>query len=299
MKKYKQYCQQLYESTLNVRSLSIVVPTKACVNSCKFCVSKMHPHDYPDLSKEELFEEKYFKILDKLSSSGAHVAILTGEGEPLQNKPFLELFARCNKRLKYPLYVELQSSGVMLTDENLKFLKDVVGVNLISLSVTDLMSDPNNLEIIGVHPKLSFKLEDISKRIKASGLTLRYSINLIKAYDNYNLEDMFNYMKNNGVSQVTFRILYSSGSGGDIDNWIGQNAVSKDFIDKMYHYVTTEGELIGKIPTRYLVKGMSVVVDDDCMAKNPIQQFRYLIIRPDGNIYTKWDTDDKFELKDI
>lgn len=296
MKNYKIYCQFLYESALNVRSLSIVVPTKQCVNSCKFCVSKLHPHDYPDLSREDTFEEKYFNILERLSTAGAHIAILTGEGEPLQNKRFLEIFGRLNKQLKEPLYIELQSSGVMLSDENLKFLKETVGANLISLSVTDLMNDKNNMNIIGVHPKLSFNLADISKRIKAAGLMLRYSLNLIKVYDNYDLEDMFDHMKSNGIDQVTFRILFSEGEC-EIDKWIKQNSVSKEFINKMYDYVKNNGKILGTMPTRYSVKGMSVCIDDDCMGRKEIQQMRYLIIRPDGNIYTKWDSTEKFIIK--
>lgn len=298
MKNYKSYCYSLCESVLDVRSLSIVVPTISCVNSCKFCVSKLHPHEYSDLSKEESFEEKYFKILEKLSNSGAHFAILTGEGEALQNKRFLEMIGRLNSHLQKRLYVELQTSGVMLTDENLKFLKDVVGVNLISLSVSDIINDENNLQVIGVHPKLRFSLQDISKRIKSAGFVLRYSINLIKDYEKYNMEDIFNQMKNNGADQATFRILFSEGNC-EIDKWIKQNSVSKDFIQKLYQYVNNNGKIIGKIPTRYLINGMSVAIDHDCMGRETEQQFRYLIIRPDGNVYSKWDDSTKFEINKL
>ena len=31
---------------LNIQTISIVVPAKGCVNSCKFCISAQHCQDY-------------------------------------------------------------------------------------------------------------------------------------------------------------------------------------------------------------------------------------------------------------
>ena len=64
-----------------VRSMSIVVPTKGCVNNCKFCVSKLSDKSgYDDLSKEEQFEELYFQKLEQVSKMNCNHAILTGDG---------------------------------------------------------------------------------------------------------------------------------------------------------------------------------------------------------------------------
>lgn len=40
---------------------------------------------------------------------------------------------------------------------------------------------------------------------------------------------------------------------------------------------------------RYAVKDMSVVVDEDCMATEAKEALKYLILRPDCHLYTKWD----------
>jgi hypothetical protein len=34
---------------------------------------------------------------------------------------------------------------------------------------------------------------------------------------------------------------------------------------------------------------MSVVLDNDCMAKGSNDDFKYLIIRPNGKLYSSWD----------
>jgi len=34
---------------MKIQSLSIVVPNKKCINDCKFCVSKMHNEEYPNM----------------------------------------------------------------------------------------------------------------------------------------------------------------------------------------------------------------------------------------------------------
>lgn len=31
---------------MNIQTISIVVPTKGCVNQCPFCVSRMHENNY-------------------------------------------------------------------------------------------------------------------------------------------------------------------------------------------------------------------------------------------------------------
>ena len=40
---------------------------------------------------------------------------------------------------------------------------------------------------------------------------------------------------------------------------------------------------------RYSVDGISTVVDDDCMNQEVKDTLKYLILRPDCKLYTKWD----------
>ena len=40
---------------MKIQTLSVVVPTKKCVNNCPFCVSKLHSHNV-STSYEALYE---------------------------------------------------------------------------------------------------------------------------------------------------------------------------------------------------------------------------------------------------
>lgn len=280
-----------------VRSLSIVVPTRGCVNDCKFCVSKMHKDNYDDISKEELFDDEYFKKMQYVKSKGGVFAILTGTGEPIQNKGFLRRVGKLNRQLDEPFIFEIQTSGVMLDDKNLNFLKDEVGVTTISLSVSDIFDDKSNTNTIGVVRKLKFSLEDICKRIKDKGFILRISINMIGIYDKYTPEQIINRLVELKPDQSIFRVLWCSGEDDEINRWIKGNSASKGIVDELNNYIKENGKYIGDLPTRYDVNGISIVIDDDCMARKKIQQFRYLILRQDCNLYTKWDSDVPYEMK--
>jgi len=142
---------------MKIQSLSIVVPTKRCVNNCAFCVSKTHDNNYENCieTNDELFERDYIERLEFARESGVNTIILTGTGEALQNKKFLNKFAEWNKKLFRPFHViELQTTGVFLNDETLNWLRKDIGVKTISLSVSDLFNNENNLSLIGVTEKL-------------------------------------------------------------------------------------------------------------------------------------------------
>jgi hypothetical protein len=34
---------------------------------------------------------------------------------------------------------------------------------------------------------------------------------------------------------------------------------------------------------------MAVVFDKDCMAKGSMEDFKYLVVRPNGKLYSSWD----------
>ena len=70
---------------MNIQSISIVVPTKGCVNDCKFCVSKMHDSPY-----ENHFDIMQIRKRLKFAiNNGVNTCILTGTGEVFQNKRFI------------------------------------------------------------------------------------------------------------------------------------------------------------------------------------------------------------------
>src|SRR5690554_7402007 len=122
-----------------IQSLSIVVPNKNCINSCPFCVSKMHCGEYKNQMDEnlpfyDLYLDDYLKRLEYARDNGTNTVMLTGNSEPQQNRKFLTIFGLMNKLMKNPFKnIEMQTTGILLDKNYLRFLRNHVGVNTISL----------------------------------------------------------------------------------------------------------------------------------------------------------------------
>jgi len=277
---------------LNVRSLSIMVPTKKCINSCKFCVSKISQKkaQYDNLSDDEAFEELYFEKFKMVSEMGCENAILTGTGEPLQNKKFLSMIGRLNKKLNKPFHIEIQTTGALLNIQNLNFLKNEVGVSLISLSVSNIFNDESNADIITMPEKIRFNLKKLCYDIKSLDFVLRISLNLVNIYNKYEPKQIIDRLKTLKADQAIFRVLWAGKEDDEISNWIRNNSVAQDFIKKVQLYLETFGKKISANFPLYLIQNISIVVDEDCMAEKTSNEIRYLILRSDCNLYTKWDT---------
>src|SRR5574343_501109 len=141
--------KSLRRSNMNVQSLSIVVPG-GCPNKCKFCVARMHQSPYQDhiernLRFRRLYQEDYMERLAFARDNGCNTAILTGDGEPIYNVDFLNDFAQWNARIPSPFrWIEVQTSGVGLNEEKLRWLRDTIRVSTVSLSLSSAFSNNVN-----------------------------------------------------------------------------------------------------------------------------------------------------------
>jgi len=307
---------------MEIQSLSITVPTDKCINNCKFCCSKLHPNNYQRPEKDD---EYYHMIADRLlyaTQKGVDTIILTSaNGEPLQNAEFLAEFARINKSLPISnqiINIELQTTGVLLDNYNLNFLKNCIGVKTISLSLSSTDSMENS-EICGIKEK--FGITDLCHEIKKAGFNLRLSLNMTNEFDDILPYDIFNWAHYNKADQITFRKLFSGDDNSNpINEWIEKNECSGITLNKIETYIKHQGTMLEKLSfgsMKYSVKGMSTVIDDNCMAtKNSIDfgkssgpqvlnrdwidqsrvvvpfeemNIRYYIIREDGRLYTRWN----------
>lgn len=293
---------------MNVQSLSVVVPAPRCVNDCPFCVSKMHCEQYPNLLEENLPDfrrhlDDYLDCLAFARDNGCNTVMLTGTSEPQQNKKFLTWFGMFMRMMKQPFrWIEMQTTGIMLDRNYLQFLRDHVGVNVISLSLSSLSSE-RHCNIIGCPENLRFNLLVLCRNIKELGFTLRLSVNLTNEYDTLaedltsekkHIATIFNAMKSVGADQITFRVLYADGDTPQAQ-WVKDHAASETTIAAIKSYVCRNGIRIGTLPygqTKYDLDGMSVVIDEDCMAKHPEEPgtYKYLVLRPDCALYSSWDS---------
>jgi len=289
---------------MNIQSLSIVVPNKKCINDCAFCVSKMHTEDYKNMMDSnlpfyDLYEKDYIKRLEFARDNGCNTVMLTGNSEPQQNRGFLQRFGTMNNNLPRPFrWIEMQTTGVLIDEPYLRFLRNHVGVSTISISLSSL-DDKQNSEYNGTPIGNEVDIEALCQMIKKYDFNLRLSLNLTNYY-NYiksfeDIESLFDQLYSRfGADQVTFRVLYTSKKLTKQDEWINQNNCDDEVIKRIIKYVKIKGnklETLSYGAIKYSVKDVSVVIDNDCMAEDTekIDVYKYLILRENCKLYSKWD----------
>lgn len=299
---------------MKIQSLSICVPGDNCINACKFCVSRMHNNDYPKstiASKQETHLDKkdYSDRLAFARDNGCNTIMLTGCCEPQQNRPFLEWFAEVNRKLDKPFrWIEMQTTGVLLNEEYLQFLRSTVGVSTISVS-TSSFDFKENADICQMKPDYAVDLVWLCNKIKEYGFNLRISVNLNSVFNKYTAEAMFMYLKSVlRADQVTFRVLYSADNDSPQSTWIAEHMYNEENLIELVRYVKENGSKLEKLPygqQKYSVHEMCIVIDDDCMSKGESNtdvelensshvemtedSYKYLILRPNGHLYSRWD----------
>lgn len=284
---------------MQIQSLSIDVPA-SCLNNCCFCVSHMHRETYVNqIEKNRRFTDLYTKDYKKrllfARDNGCNTVMLTGNGEPLLNQPFLEKFALWNESLPSPFkWIEIQTAGTLLDDEYLRFLRNTVGVNTISLSLSSIFDNVKNAEYNRTKKGFEVYIDSLCKEIKRYDFNLRLSLNMTDVYNDIKPLEIFNRAKQLQADQITFRKLFVNKENPNIpeNEWIEKHQCHNDKFAEIEDYVKLTGRALEVLPfgaTRYSVHEMSVVIDNDCMNVTAGNTLKYLILRPDAKLYTKWD----------
>lgn len=286
---------------MKVQSLSVVVPNQKCVNNCAFCVSKMHCDTYKNQMDDnlpffDLYLKDYLKRLEFARDNGCNTIMLTGNSEPQQNRKFLTYFGMMMQLMQHPFrWIEMQTTGTLIDQNYLRFLRNHVGVNLISLSVSSLDDQVNNA-IIRTTEKGWIDLHQLCSEIKRYDFSLRLSLNLTNEFRKFDVvpQALFQRCKDLEADQVTLRVLYSSGSGTPQDNWIAENGLHEPHVSMIQKYVEENGRVLGVLPhgtVKYSLDGLCVVIDADCMDKSEKidEDYKYLILQPDCKLYSQWD----------
>lgn len=283
---------------MEIQSLSICVPAP-CLNDCSFCVSKMHREEYQNMLDEnlpfyDLYLADYRRRLEFARDNGCNTVMLTGSGEPILNKEHLKLFGTVNRELSRPFrWIELQTSGTKLDEQMLRFLRNHVQVSTISLSLSDVFDSSRNAEMNRTKAGFEVDIDASCSLIKRYDFNLRLSLNMTDVYTGRQVLEVFDRAKALGADQVTFRVLYETQTGGtDQDRWIQQHRASPETLTMFTGYVKDFGRPLEVLPfgaTRYALRGMSVVIDDDCMNVQSKTACKYLILRPDCHLYSRWD----------
>lgn len=291
---------------MNIQSLSICVPAKRCINDCKFCCSKMHGADYDDcftsMKSYSAYAANMRKRMQYARDNGCNTLMLTGNNEPQQNKEFLRLFSEVNNSLNNPfLNIEMQTSGAFIDDDMLAFLNDSIGITTIAISVACLDRPEINRDFIQTKDN-NLNIDELCKKIKALNINLRICLNMndhiVDCMDDSEaaakkIIDRCTELK---ADQITFRALWSVDDGTSQSIWIKENVTKKtyDCIDLMKKNIKADGKYLDTLEygaDRYDYKDFSVVVDEDSMSQGENRNaVKYLILRPNGHLYSKWDS---------
>lgn len=288
---------------MNIQSLSVCVPAKRCINDCKFCCSKMHTADYRDNFTDILrysdYSDDMRKRLTYARDNGCNTCMLTGNNEPQQNKEFLRVFSEVNKTLPSPfLNIEMQTSGAFIDADFLDFFKYSVGLTTAAVSIACLDDDEANREMIQTKDS-GLKLSDLCKEIKKRNINLRLCLNMNDSMllnHSYTPETIVSLCGELGADQITFRALWSADDDTAQSKWINENVtdITHNFIKELKADVIAKGKYLDTLEygaSRYDYYGFSVVVDEDSMSQEKnTEAVKYLILRPDGHLYSKWDS---------
>ncbi len=281
---------------MNIQSLSVVVPNPHCVNHCKFCVSCQHCDRYKNQMDDnlpffDLYLRDYLERLEFARSNGCNTIMLTGNSEPQQNRKFLTYFGMMMKMMRDPFcWIEMQTTGVFLDRNYLRFLRNHVGVKVISISLSSF-DNKENAAIIGMPEGHEVNLKELCAFIKEYDFTLRLSINYTDAFANMSSAEVFEHAVNLGADQVTIRGMYDDGESTPQAQWVREHRLNPAPI---IAYIRQNGKKLGILPygyTKYSIHGMTTVVDTDCMSKTEQvnETYKYLILQPDCKLYSQWD----------
>ena len=288
---------------MHIQSLSVCVPAKKCINDCRFCCSKMHTADYEDhftdICRYSYYAEDMRKRLAYARENGCNTCMLTGNNEPQQNREFLRVFSEVNKSLPAPfLNIEMQTSGAYIDAEFLDFFKNSVGVTTIAVSVACLDDDGKNREMLRTKDD-GLCLETLCREIKKRNINLRICLNMndeMLVRHDYQPSHIIDLCGALGADQITFRALWAPDDTSEQGRWIGEHVtgITTGFIDALKADIKRCGQYLDTLEygaDRYDYFGFSVVLDEDSMSKEKNKTaVKYLILRPNGHLYSKWDS---------
>ena len=295
---------------MSIQSLSIVVPGTKCINNCKFCVSRTHQDiTYEDrisadikicTPKHQDWTYNNYSLTNSLASYnralhyardlGCTTVMLTGECEPQQNRDFMDWILNSGRFDLTNLFynIEIQTTGAGLDKDAIRNLIRK-NINTFSFSLSSFENKENSLIINDGKKKIN--ISNLCSSVKEFGGLVRLSLNLNKEFYKYSPDELFAKTKELGANQVTLRKLYKCSKDCPQNKWIEENCDPiKD--EEYFNYIRICGTPLEVLPygnIKYSVNGVGTVADSDCMAKHNLNDIRYLILRPDCHLYTRWD----------
>jgi len=266
---------------MKANNMTISVPTGPC-DKCPYCISKMTPSVETNI---ENFWGNFDKAMAYADKAGVTTVLITGKGEPIDNIEQLQTVVNDLARLSF--IVELQTK--LVTNKDLKTIKDgdLYNVDVFAISVDNMNQLSKIYKLHTYYPnaviRITFNVND-----KLSGFLDNPLI----------MDKMFEDLKNNGVRQVTFRLLtipnhrLNTYESDEVADYI-KKYTTIDIFSRISLYVKPHRVIrtLNFGPVVFDVNGISVTVMDYCIQdKESGDNIRSLIYHSDGHMYTSWSS---------
>jgi molybdenum cofactor biosynthesis enzyme MoaA len=253
------------------------------MNDCGFCVYRQHATKFKTEWKSDYL--KWHREIERrlrYAADRVEAVMITSHGEPTLNMKYIkDIMDILDRIAPWLAQVEIQTSGVGLSEEKLDFLYEL-GVRVISLSIPALNKD-KIVEIMRVPARFNYDPIRLTERIRSKGFTLRLSIAMTDWFDDYSLDDILSQLESIWQpDQVSFKKLI----GADDMASRRYDELAEEFRAREY----TRLELLPLDVWKYEAHSIGIVWNDDCMVSEEQKHPRYLILQPDGRLYTRWDT---------
>ena len=263
---------------MKANNLTICLPTTGCTRNCDYCISKMTPsapHPLKYLSSVQLRKATSFG-----KTSGVNSVLLTARGEPLLSyENVLEAANVVSKDFLLPC--ELQTNGDLLTVDKIEELI-VAGIDVFAISINSPLQPEEQQKVMAY-------IRDYNK-------VLRWTVLLHDMNMEFSYVVWIKWAKEARVNQLSFRKLTipSIGVGTEYDRWImNHTPYDNEWVTKLKNYCDNS-PIVRKLsfgPTIVDIEGIAVTYFPYCLdiGENS-EEFRSLILREDGHLYTAWDS---------
>lgn len=269
---------------MKAQNLAISIPkTKDCDKNCPYCVSRMTGFLEPNLTL-------FFRNIQKAKTLAKHSQItsvlITGKGEPILEWDLM--ISVLDEFSEFP--VELQTNGIELRTHPEKIVTlSTHGLNVLAISIDN--------------PEEILKYTNVIEQAQATGMLVRYTINMTNKFKYHDFYSIFTMCKNAGIDQLSLREITIPTDAIDTEEskkaqeWIGKN-VSYGFVNNIYtsmkEILEKDGRYLMSLPygaNLYDLEGISVTWFNYCVQdSNEGDDIRSLIYQENGHMFFAWNS---------
>ena len=285
---------------------TIIAGSKACVNDCPICISKMTPDYGISYKKPEVDWDAFKRSTHYAFNHGAEVALITGKGEPaLYPAQVTEYLHRIeeieNLRGERFDRREIQTEGSLLAkgghyDGWLDVWEDH-GLDVVALSIYHYDADKNEEVFRPKGGRKYFDLPELIEKLDSKGLKSRLSCVMLDGYIDCveEVEKLIRYAEKNDVFQLTLRRADAPKKPLDLKaaEYVEGHRLSDEKFRDILDFLDEKGEFCYDLSHGaqvYEVFGQNVCVTTGLTpAQRNKDDIRQLIFFPQGCLTTSWE----------